>query len=140
MLQVYAGSLHHAKQTFESHPLLVIESWLAAFVSPCAETTAVPQTQAGWLQSNGLQGSASSRTTTHSSCCLLSVSPSSNQGGLLTPHAFWAQVKYDAEARALRTAVERVVTELAVGAGSGPAARRALLPRLPDLAAFLGRK
>lgn len=50
------------------------------------------------------------------------------------------QVKYDAEARALRTAVERVVTELAVGAGSGPAARRALLPRLPDLAAFLGRK
>ena len=48
------------------------------------------------------------------------------------------QVKYDAEARALRTAVEQVVTELAVGAGSGPAARRALLPRLPDLAAFLG--
>lgn len=49
-------------------------------------------------------------------------------------------MKYDAEVGALRSAVERLVHELAVGAGSGPAARRALLPRLPDLVCFLGRK
>lgn len=41
---------------------------------------------------------------------------------------------------ALRAAVERLVHELAVGAVSGAAARRALLPQLPSLAAFLGRK
>lgn len=61
-------------------------------------------------------------------------------GQSVVPRPLRLQVKYDAEARALRTAVERVVTELAVGSGAGPAARRALLPRLPDLAAFLGRK
>ena len=50
------------------------------------------------------------------------------------------QVRYEREAEALRRAVERVVHELVVGARSSAGTRRALLARLPALAAFLGRK
>ena len=50
------------------------------------------------------------------------------------------QVRYDAELAALRSGVERVVVELVVGPKSSAATRKAILPRMDDLAAFLGRR
>lgn len=50
------------------------------------------------------------------------------------------QVRYDAELAALRGGVERVVVELVAGAKSTPASRKAILPHMDDLAAFLGRQ
>lgn len=49
-------------------------------------------------------------------------------------------VRYEEEAAALRVAVLKVVNELVVGANSGAWSRRALLPHLPRLLAFLGRR
>ena len=51
-----------------------------------------------------------------------------------------AQVRYDAELAALRSGVERVVVELVVGPKSSAATRKAILPHVDDLAAFLGRR
>lgn len=50
------------------------------------------------------------------------------------------QVRYDAELAALRSGVERVVVELVVGPKSSAATRKAILPHMDDLAAFLGRR
>jgi len=50
------------------------------------------------------------------------------------------QVRYDAELAALRSGVERVVVELVVGPKSSAASRKAILPHMDDLAAFLGRR
>lgn len=50
------------------------------------------------------------------------------------------QVRYDAELAALRSGVERVVVELVVGPKSSAATRKAILPHVDDLAAFLGRR
>lgn len=50
------------------------------------------------------------------------------------------QVRYDAELAALRSGVERVVVELVVGPKSTAASRKAILPHMDDLAAFLGRR
>ncbi|KAL3131972.1 hypothetical protein ABBQ38_007667 [Trebouxia sp. C0009 RCD-2024] len=49
-------------------------------------------------------------------------------------------VRYDAELAALRSGVERVVVELVVGPKSTAATRKAILPLMDDLAAFLGRR
>ena len=49
-------------------------------------------------------------------------------------------MRYEEEAGALRVAVLKVVNELVVGARSGAWSRRALLPHLPRLLAFLGRR
>lgn len=49
-------------------------------------------------------------------------------------------MRYEEEAAALRVAVLKVVNELVVGAKSGAWSRRALLPHLPRLLAFLGRR
>ena len=51
-----------------------------------------------------------------------------------------AQVRYDAELAALRSGVERVIVELVVGPKSTAATRKAILPHMDDLAAFLGRR
>lgn len=51
-----------------------------------------------------------------------------------------AQVRYDAELAALRSGVERVIVELVVGPKSSAATRKAILPHMDDLAAFLGRR
>ncbi len=50
------------------------------------------------------------------------------------------QVRYDAELAALRSGVERVVVELVVGPKSSAATRKAILPHMDDLAAFLGSR
>lgn len=50
------------------------------------------------------------------------------------------QVRYDAELAALRSGVERVIVELVVGPKSSAATRKAILPHMDDLAAFLGRR
>lgn len=50
------------------------------------------------------------------------------------------QVRYDAELAALRGGVEQVVVELVVGPRSSPTSRKAILPHMDDLAAFLGRR
>lgn len=49
-------------------------------------------------------------------------------------------MRYDAELAALRSGVERVVVELVVGPKSTAATRKAILPHVDDLAAFLGRR
>ena len=49
-------------------------------------------------------------------------------------------MRYDAELAALRSGVERVVVELVVGPKSTAATRKAILPHMDDLAAFLGRR
>ena len=49
-------------------------------------------------------------------------------------------MRYDAELAALRSGVERVVVELVVGPKSSAATRKAILPHIDDLAAFLGRR
>ncbi len=49
-------------------------------------------------------------------------------------------MRYEEEADALRVAVLKVVNELVVGARSSAWSRRALLPHLPRLLAFLGRR
>lgn len=49
-------------------------------------------------------------------------------------------MRYEEEVGALRVAVLKVVNELVVGAKSGAWSRRALLPHLPLLLAFLGRR
>ena len=54
--------------------------------------------------------------------------------------AVLAQVRYDAELAALRSGVERVIVELVVGPKSTAATRKAILPHMDDLAAFLGRR
>ena len=54
--------------------------------------------------------------------------------------AYVLQVRYDAELAALRSGVERVVVELVVGPKSSAATRKAILPHMDDLAAFLGRR
>ena len=50
------------------------------------------------------------------------------------------QVRYDAELAGLRAGVEQVVVELVVGPRSSPTSRKAILPHMDDLAAFLGRR
>ena len=50
------------------------------------------------------------------------------------------QVRYDAELAALRSGVEKVVIELIAGPKSTAASRKAILPHVDDLAAFLGRR
>lgn len=49
-------------------------------------------------------------------------------------------MRYDAELAALRSGVERVIVELVVGPKSSAATRKAILPHMDDLAAFLGRR
>ena len=49
-------------------------------------------------------------------------------------------MRYDAELAALRGGVEQVVVELVVGPRSSPTSRKAILPHMDDLAAFLGRR
>ena len=66
--------------------------------------------------------------------------PASRAGCLIVVQNPETQVRYDAEMGVLRRGAERLVHELAVGSRSGAAARRALLPRLHDLAAFFGPK
>ena len=53
---------------------------------------------------------------------------------------FLLQVRYDAEVAALRTSVEKVVLDLVVGPRSSVATRRAILPHIHTLAAFIGRR
>ena len=49
-------------------------------------------------------------------------------------------MRYDAEVAALRTSVEKVVLDLVVGPRSSVATRRAILPHIHTLAAFIGRR
>ena len=49
-------------------------------------------------------------------------------------------MRYDAEVAALRASVEKVVLDLVVGPRSSVATRRAILPHIHTLAAFIGRR
>ena len=49
-------------------------------------------------------------------------------------------MRYDAEVAALRMSVEKVVLDLAMGSRSSVATRRAILPHIRTLAAFIGRR
>ena len=49
-------------------------------------------------------------------------------------------MRYDAEVAALRASVEKVVLDLVVGPRSSVATRRAMLPHIHTLAAFIGRR